>query len=98
MSIKSYTDAQRLKLAKRLLENNSMKVQDISARLGFNYAQSFIAFFKSSTGMTPSEYRQMLNREKTGMLDVTLPEDMREDAGQAGQAEQGPEPPADQQG
>lgn len=104
MSIKSYTDAQRLKLAKRLLENNSMKVQDISARLGFNYAQSFIAFFKGSTGMTPGEYRQMLNREKTGMLDVTLPEDMREDAGQAeqteqaGQTEQGPEPPADQQG
>lgn len=78
MSIKSYTDAQRLKLAKKLLENNSLRVLDIAGRLGFNYAQSFITFFKGATSMTPGEYRQMRNKEKIRLLDTTLPEDMRE--------------------
>ena len=73
MSIKSYTDAQRLKLAKKLLENNSLRVLDIAGRLGFNYAQSFITFFKGATSMTPGEYRQMRNKEKIKLLDTTLP-------------------------
>lgn len=78
VSIKSYTDAQRLKLAKKLLENKSLRVLDIASRLGFNYAQSFITFFKGATSMTPGEYRQTLNREKIRKLDTSLPEDMQE--------------------
>lgn len=64
MSIKAYTDAQRLKLAKHLLENNNLRVLDIAARCGFNYAQSFITFFKSATTLTPGEYRQMVNKKR----------------------------------
>lgn len=64
MSIKAYTDAQRLKLAKALLENNNLRVLDIAARCGFNYAQSFITFFKSATTLTPGEYRQMINKKR----------------------------------
>ena len=44
-------------MVKQLLEDNSLRVQDIAGRIGFNYAQSFITFFKAATNLTPGEYR-----------------------------------------
>ena len=79
MSIKAYTDQVRLDRARNLLGTTSRRVQDISSDLGFTYPQSFIAFFKGATGMTPGEFRQ---REQMNRLA----------AGQAEQAgESGPE-------
>lgn len=64
MSVKTYSDLKRIQLAKKLLAESEEKVQDIAVRIGFTYVQSFIPFFKNSTGMTPGEYRQMVHKQK----------------------------------
>ena len=81
VSIKSYTDQVRLSMAKRLLHASNRRVQDIATDLGFNYAQSFITFFKNATGMTPGEYRtraQASLQEAANALyggDASVPDD-----------------------
>ena len=46
--------------AKQLLNDESLTVTMISNRLGFEYPQHFVRFFKSHTGKTPSAYRNAL--------------------------------------
>ena len=46
--------------AKQLLNDEMMTVTMISNRLGFEYPQHFVRFFKSHTGKTPSAYRNAL--------------------------------------
>ena len=45
--------------AKQLLNDEALTVTMISERLGFEYPQHFVRFFKSHTGKTPSEYRKV---------------------------------------
>ncbi len=73
VSIKSYTDQVRLDMARRLLGSSNRLVQDIAADLGFNYAQSFIAFFKNATGMTPGEYRARIQSSPLDAADGVRP-------------------------
>ncbi len=68
VSVKNYTDRLRIEQSKNMLTDSNKKIQNIAADLGFNYAQSFIAFFKSSTGMTPGEYRASAQSKKIEML------------------------------
>ena len=46
--------------AKQLLNDETLTVTMISERLGFEYPQHFVRFFKSHTGKTPSAYRYAL--------------------------------------
>ena len=46
--------------AKQLLNDEALTVTMISERLGFEYPQHFVRFFKSHTGKTPSAYRNAL--------------------------------------
>ena len=43
--------------AKQLLNGEDLTITMISNRLGFDYPQHFVRFFKSHTGKTPSAYR-----------------------------------------
>ena len=43
--------------AKQLLNDEALTITIISSRLGFEYPQHFVRFFKSHTGKTPSAYR-----------------------------------------
>ena len=45
--------------AKTLLVSESNSVSEIAYTLGFNYPHYFSRLFKTKTGMTPQEYRQM---------------------------------------
>ena len=47
-----------LRAAKQLLADDSISIQGVSERLGFEYPQHFVRFFKARTGMTPSAYRK----------------------------------------
>lgn len=49
----------RIEEAKRLLEDGSWGVDDISAEVGYEEAAFFRRVFKRRTGLTPSEYRRM---------------------------------------
>ncbi len=45
--------------AKKLLADESESITSVSKRLGFEYPQHFVRFFKTHTGVTPSEYRKI---------------------------------------
>ncbi len=47
-----------LACAKKLLTDESMSIARVSRRLGFEYPQHFVRFFKAHTGVTPSQYRK----------------------------------------
>ena len=44
--------------AKQLLNDDSLSIAMVSERLGFEYPQHFVRFFKAHTGTTPSAYRR----------------------------------------
>lgn len=55
---KDYILSKRLKLAKKLLNESKMTIEDISIQCGFEYYSQFMMFFKNKIGMTPSQYRK----------------------------------------
>lgn len=54
---KDFINDRLLTTAKEFLNDDRLTVQQISSRLGFEYPQHFVRFFKHHTGMTPNEYR-----------------------------------------
>ncbi len=44
--------------ARKLLADESISIARVSQRLGFEYPQHFVRFFKSHSGVTPSQYRK----------------------------------------
>ncbi len=54
-----YLQNLRIEEAKRLLENEQLPVDEISAESGYSDASFFRRLFKRLTGLTPSEYRRM---------------------------------------
>lgn len=59
VSVKSYIQQQLLGMAKELLLDPSLSVAQVSDRLGFQYPQHFVRFFKRLEGQTPSEFRSI---------------------------------------
>ncbi|MBW7452999.1 response regulator [Paenibacillus sepulcri] len=51
----------RLGKAKQLLQETNDKVHEIAAAVGFVSPPYFYRFFKKATGITPQEYREMIN-------------------------------------
>ena len=45
--------------AKQLLNDDTLTITMISERMGFDYPQHFVRFFKSHTGKTPSAFRKV---------------------------------------
>lgn len=54
-----YLTALRVEKAKELLVQSDSKIREISEQVGYSNANSFIRIFKKSTGLTPTEYRDM---------------------------------------
>ncbi|MBO9606478.1 MAG: helix-turn-helix domain-containing protein [Paenibacillaceae bacterium] len=62
-----YLSQYRVEQAKRLLAETQMKVTDIGTSVGFNNKSYFTKVFKLSTGITPSDYRELaLSRNPDG--------------------------------
>ena len=55
---KSLISDRLLSAARQLLVDEALSITQISQRLGFEYPQHFVRFFKAQTGKTPSEYRK----------------------------------------
>lgn len=55
---KSLISDRLLSAARQLLVDETLSITQISQRLGFEYPQHFVRFFKAQTGNTPSEYRK----------------------------------------
>lgn len=55
---KDFINDRLLRMAKQFLADEALGIAQISQRLGFEYPQHFVRFFKLHTGMTPSAYRK----------------------------------------
>lgn len=56
---KDFINDRLLTAAKEQLNDMHTPVSQIASRLGFEYSQHFVRFFKAHTGMTPTEYRKI---------------------------------------
>lgn len=59
LTLNAYIVQKRIGLAKQLLANTDISVGDISSDLGYSSFSHFTKLFKSSEGITPSEYRKL---------------------------------------
>lgn len=59
MNTQQHIHAFLIEQAKSLLATTQLSVSEIAYRLGFEYPQHFNRLFKSKTGITPLEYRNM---------------------------------------
>ncbi|WP_276357036.1 helix-turn-helix domain-containing protein [Cohnella caldifontis] len=65
-TVLEYLTIVRIEHSKRLLHTTGLTMQEISQRVGYNNANSFIRIFRKHEGVTPGEYRKVngsLNRE-----------------------------------
>lgn len=60
MTAQSYIQLKVLETAKSLLANESLTINDIAFRLGFEYPNHFTRFFRSKEGVTPTAFRKQL--------------------------------------
>lgn len=59
VNLNDYINNYRIKKAIDIIENTSMRVQDIGLLVGFPNTNTFIRLFKKYTGKAPGEYRKM---------------------------------------
>lgn len=57
MNLTEYVAAERMRLARELLRDSSLRIKEIADRTGFRTVSYFIAVFKRFTGSTPQQFR-----------------------------------------
>lgn len=57
VNFSEYLNEVRLKNAKKLLKDSTLKIGEISEQIGYKDARYFSSLFKKRTGMSPNEYR-----------------------------------------
>lgn len=63
--LSEYLSALKLQTARRLLQDNRLKIQEVAHALGYNSGLAFTRFFKNQTRMTPQEYRNQCEQDQT---------------------------------
>jgi AraC-like DNA-binding protein len=53
----------KMEEARRLLETNTLNVNEVGLKVGYSTSSHFIAAFKKKFGITPKKYIQSLNQE-----------------------------------
>jgi len=56
-----YVSKKRINLAKKLLQEKEIPVEDIANKTGFSYSHYFIKVFKKYEGVTPGQYRELID-------------------------------------
>lgn len=59
INAKDFIAERLVNAARELLNDMSLSVTQVSDRLGFDYPQHFVRFFKRRTGRTPKEFRNI---------------------------------------
>lgn len=58
LSLRDFITNERIKAAKRLLEEGALRVSDVAERVGVHDVRYFSRLFKKAVGCTPGEYRE----------------------------------------
>ncbi|MBN2981472.1 helix-turn-helix transcriptional regulator [Cohnella algarum] len=59
VNFSDYLENERMKHAKRLLEESDMPVNEVAARVGYYSLNTFGRAFKRANGLSATEYRKM---------------------------------------
>lgn len=59
-SVIEYINEEKMKIAKKLLENETIKIKDVANQIGFKDQLYFSKIFKKQFGISPREYRKKL--------------------------------------
>lgn len=62
VNLSDYISEKRMVRAKLLLSNTNLQIQEIAAQTGYTSAHSFTRTFRTLTGVSPAEYREVKNR------------------------------------
>ena len=63
-SAMDWVEISRVNWAKSLLKDSDMSVGEVSVAIGVDDPSYFTRFFRKSTGMTPSEFRHRMVRNR----------------------------------
>lgn len=61
---KDYVNQIRISHARQLIKHKNLKIIDVCKAVGFNSTSYFILCFKKQTGLSPTQYRQMLSNDQ----------------------------------
>jgi AraC-like DNA-binding protein len=67
-NISSYISALKMSYAKELLSTTSLTINEIAVQLGYFQTSSFIRKFRTTTGLTPGEYRAVQKSSGASMM------------------------------
>lgn len=62
MNFSDYLNGMRMNIAKDMLQNSSIKIQDVAVRVGYHNVNSFIRMFKRYAGLPPGEFRKTIHQ------------------------------------
>ena len=62
-SCTEYLTKTRIDTAKKLLKKTTLKTYEIAEKVGFNDPQYFSTCFKKTIGVSPTEYRDMIQND-----------------------------------
>jgi two-component system response regulator YesN len=64
LTLSGYIHRKKMELAAKELTDTDMKIDDIAQKYGYSNRQYFEIVFRKIRGMTPSEYRNSINRHR----------------------------------
>lgn len=64
ITMSSYVSRLKLKKAEKLLAETTLKITEIIEKIGYSDRSSFSKKFKAETGLSPNEFRKMLQKNK----------------------------------
>jgi AraC-like DNA-binding protein len=67
MTFYEYLNKKRVECAEGLLCSTEMSITDVAMNSGFSSMSAFDRTFKSATGLSPSEFRSVILKQKTGI-------------------------------
>ncbi|MFI3172240.1 MAG: response regulator [Eubacteriales bacterium] len=62
ISINEYITKERMQLAKNLLQNSDMNINEISTYCGYNSPKYFAVSFKKAEGISPTQFKQLYKK------------------------------------
>ena len=60
---KDYINQVRISHAIHLIKTSKLKIMDVCKAVGFSYPSYFVLCFKKQTGLSPTQYKQLLNEK-----------------------------------
>ena len=64
VGVSDYILRKRMELARRLLADTHVRIQDVAAQTGYLSAHSFTRAFRAETGISPTEWRAIAREGK----------------------------------